>query len=154
MRKLTIAALFVTAAGTFTLAAVAQGSAGEGRGQMWVEKLDTNGDGDITRAEVEAHKAARFTGADANGDGAVTIAEFETYAEAEKARRAGERRQRMFARMDANGDGSISAAEYGEHKMPRMDRMFDRIDSDDDGVITEAEREAAKAKHMGRRGNH
>jgi len=54
--------------------------------------------------------------------------------------------------MDANGDGSISAAEYGEHKMPRMDRMFDRIDSDDDGVITEAEREAAKAKHMGRRG--
>lgn len=149
MKKLALAAIL---AGTTTLGvagfAAAERHGGHGKGHM-MEKLDTNGDGQISRAEVDALKAERFSRADANSDGSLTMDEMEAFHEAERERRKEERKQRRFERRDANGDGVISADEFDS----RGDRMFDRVDANDDDVITKDEMKAMKKKH-GKHGGH
>ncbi|MEL7232540.1 MAG: calcium sensor EFh, partial [Pseudomonadota bacterium] len=41
-----------------------------------LEQVDTNGDGNVTIAELEAQKAERFASADTNGDNLMSFAEF------------------------------------------------------------------------------
>lgn len=50
------------------------GMRGGDRAQM-IEQLDANGDGAITRAEVDAAAAARFAEADADGNGFLSAEE-------------------------------------------------------------------------------
>lgn len=150
MKKLTIAALITLGLGGVTYTAMADNHRGGPVPKL--EKVDLNQDGNISKDEVNAHRAERFTSADTNGDNLVTAEEFEAFAEAERARKQEERRTRRFAKLDADGDGFITAEEHSAAADKRMDRMFDRIDTDGDGVITEAEREAAKAKMKDRRG--
>lgn len=158
MKKLTIAAVLFAGVSTLGFAAIAAPQGHGGHGKIMMEGVDANQDGNITKEEIAAHKAAKkaekFAAADTNGDNLVTFAEFDAYAEAEKARREAERRQRRFERMDADGDGFVTAEEMESvegRRGKRGDRMFDRIDTDGDGVLTEAEREAAKAKRGERR---
>lgn len=150
MKKLTIAALITLGLGSVAYTAMADNHRG-GPPPM-LEEIDLNQDGNISKDEVSAHRAERFTNADANGDNLVTAEEFEAFAEAERARKQEQRRAKRFARMDADGDGFITAAEHEAAADKRMDRMFDRIDTDGDGVITETEREAAKEMMKERRG--
>lgn len=42
------------------------------KGEMWFSKVDTNGDGVISKAEHEKASANKFTKMDANGDGKLT----------------------------------------------------------------------------------
>ncbi|WP_233356126.1 EF-hand domain-containing protein [Henriciella aquimarina] len=146
MRKLTLTAI---AAGTAMLGvagyAYADHHRGFGKGQM-IEQLDTDGDGQITKAEVEAMKASKFEEADANGDGGLTMEELDAYHEAQRQKRMEAMKQRMFERGDTNGDGVISLDEFEDRGAP----MFERVDADDDGVITAEEIEAMKEK----RGKH
>lgn len=158
MKKLTIAAVLVAGASTLAFAAIAAPQGHKGPGKMMLEEVDVNQDGNITKDEVAAHKAAKkaekFAAADTNGDNLVTFAEFDAHAEAEKARREAERRQRRFERLDADSDGYVTAEEMNAaegRRGNRGDRMFDRMDTDGDGILTEAEREAAKAKRGERR---
>jgi uncharacterized low-complexity protein len=63
-----------------------EGKCGEGRCGM--EKMDTDGDGRISRAEFEAmHEgnAEKFAGIDANGDGFIDAAEMKAHHEAKAA---------------------------------------------------------------------
>ncbi len=59
---------------------------GEGRIETMLERFDTNGDGAITMAEIEAAGVERFNTADTNGDGQLrrhaTISESQTFAAA------------------------------------------------------------------------
>lgn len=148
----TLSALaLLLASGGFAGAAHAQhgpGHHGGNPGQM-LEQIDTNGDGDITRAEADAFRAARFADADANNDGVLTQDELTAHHEAERAERRAARQSEMFARMDADGDGVISEAELGGE---RIDRLFEHVDTDGDGVITEEERETAHENRPDRRG--
>lgn len=160
MKKLTIAAVLVAGASTLAFAAIAAPQGHKGPGNMMLEEVDANQDGNITQAEIDAHRAAKkaemFAAADTNGDNLVTFAEFDAHAEAEKARREAERRQRHFEMLDADSDGFVTAAEMEAAEGRRGRRggsMFDRLDADGDGVLTEAEREAAKAKWAERREN-
>lgn len=63
---------------------------------------------DMTRAQVEAMVKEKFAAADTNKDGAVTMAEVEAARAARHAQRMDER----FKAMDTNNDGSISRAEF------------------------------------------
>ncbi len=133
------------------LVAFADHHRGSGHHQSRLEAVDTNGDGNVTRAELDAQRAEKFAQADANGDGAVSFAEMEAFRETERARRQADRAQRRFEMMDADGDGAIGPDEFGG----RAERMFDRVDTDGDGVITEDERSVAKDRmrqHRGKRG--
>lgn len=151
MKKLTIAALITLGLGGLTYTAMAQDGRGSGPHPR-LEAVDANQDGNITKDEIAAHRAEKFTNADTNGDNLVSAEEFEAFAEAEQERRRAERQAKRFSKLDANGDGVITADEHASAADERMDRMFARVDTDGDGVITEAEREAAKDKMRERRG--
>jgi hypothetical protein len=112
------------------------------------EEVDTNGDGQLTREEIDAWRTTRATAIDTNGDGSVSLEEL-TAAEAAQ---AAERAQRMMEARDANGDGMLTAAEMMLPAVP--DRMFDRIDTDGDGAISKAEAEAASERMADRMGRH
>jgi Ca2+-binding EF-hand superfamily protein len=108
--------------------------------------IDTNSDGEITRAEITAHRDARFTSTDTNKDGALSRAEFEAMA-AKRGRSASERRiNRMFSRLDENNDDLIQKAEMPSRN---LDRLFERLDADKSGTISAAE---AEKMRRGRRG--
>lgn len=89
--------------------AAGRGTMGEAGG---LGRMDADGDGRVTRAELDAARAARLeamaarlAAADADGDGALTEAEF-------AASGAGERGlARLIERFDADGDGSVSREE-------------------------------------------
>ena len=153
-----IAALLVGSA-----AAYAAGGPGHGRGDgprggaMNFEQLDLDGDGSVTRAELERLPEARFAEADANGDGVLSaeemLAQAETQAEARRARMV----ERMIERADTDGDGAVSLAEMqamAEERDRRGDpgaRFFRLFDDNNDGVVTAEEFETARAEMGGMR---
>ena len=112
-------------------------------------RLDTDGDGNITQAEVDAARQARFAEADVDGDGQLTRAELEAFGEMRRETRKMRRRDAAFETMDANGDGTIGPNEFGGPE----DRIFDRLDTDGDGTITAEEREAARDRMKAYRGH-
>ena len=109
-----------------------RGKGGRGRrGGMMREifaRVDADGDGEVTRAEIDAFRTAQVSGADTGGDGALSIEEFDTlYRQFTRTRMV-----RVFQRLDRDGDGVVSAAEMGRP----IDRMIERMDRDGDGVLT------------------
>ena len=61
----------------YMIATGGEGKCGEGKCGM--EKMDTNKDGSISRAEHAAHADAKFTAVDTNKDGKVTQAEMDAH---------------------------------------------------------------------------
>ncbi len=105
------------------------------------EAFDADGDGKVTKEEVDAYRANRFAEVDADGNGEVSLEEFK----AEAVARAEERAAEMFARLDADGDGVLSrdVLESNDRRGAMAGRMFDRLDTDGDGAVSKEEVEAA-----------
>ena len=145
MRQATLLAamLAVLAAG----AAQAERSGEARHERMNFEALDTDGNGEISREEMQAQMESRFTGADTDGDG--VLSRDELVAAGQK--RVEDRVQRMLDRFDEDGDGSLSADEMPRPDERRAARMFDMIDSDDSGGISKEEfaemRERMEERH-------
>lgn len=99
--------------------------------------LDTNGDGQISRGEAEAGRAAMFARLDADGDGYLS--------ETERAAMAQRRVGRGLARADSDGDARISRSEL----MAMPYRGFERMDADHNGIVTLAEMQALRASRNG-----
>jgi Ca2+-binding EF-hand superfamily protein len=113
------------------IAAPALAEAGS-RADRLFQTLDADGDGQITAAELIAHKTALFAKADANGDGLLD--------EAERAAMREAARQRAVADGipgDTNADGNLSLAEFTGNNP-----IFARADTDGDGTVTRAEFDA------------
>lgn len=92
-----------------------------------LEQFDTNGDGGITQAEIDAVRSARLAEFDADGDGQLTLAEYEAlWLDAMR-----ERMVDRFQSHDDDGDAVITIAEFGE----RSANIVDRRDRNDDGVL-------------------
>jgi Ca2+-binding EF-hand superfamily protein len=107
------------------------------------EALDANGDGQVTREEMQEQHSRRMLQADTNGDGQLSLQEIEAHAAARAAEHAG----RMMERRDANGDGLLSADELAGG--PRSEKRFKRADSNGDGMLSKQEFDAARDR-MGR----
>jgi hypothetical protein len=90
-------------------------------GRATLTTMDADNDGTITRAEIEAHVAARASEIDADGDGAITVEELIAHRERMRRQHLAER----LAAMDQDGDGKISVDEYAAAQSWRMAR-FDR----------------------------
>jgi hypothetical protein len=109
--------------------------------QQFFDKIDTNHDGTISRAEYQAWVDGRFARLDTNGDGTVDANEVATSQAA--AERVQKRAQGFVHRYDATGDGQVSKADFEAKEMQRFDRLSDGTDS-----ITQAQFAAARAsKH-------
>jgi Ca2+-binding EF-hand superfamily protein len=122
----------------------------DGNGRLskseWVERsirlfdeLDENRDQKVLRAEAEAHcerrKADRFVSLDANSDGKLSRGEVRTMSD------------EKFGKLDANGDGYLTQDEFQRRRCRHAEHAFAHMDSNDDGVITKAEaREASLAR--------
>lgn len=143
---------------TFSAAALALGGAGAALADHHGDKrgpmaADTDGNGELTLAEVRAHAAQRFARMDANGDGKIDAADREA------------RHAEHFAKVDTDGDGELSPAEMKAAREARMEkraermedrraRRFERLDSDNSGGVSEAELRAAREARAERRAEH
>ena len=102
------------------------------------ERFDANGDGQVTRAEIESTRQTMFGGADNNSDSNLDLQEFEGLW-------LNHMRPRMvdkFQMLDNDGDGQITEAEFAKP----IAHMAERLDRNDDGVI---EMKELKRKHFG-----
>ena len=77
----------------------------------YFDRFDADGDGVITKAEVEAAAVARFTESDSNGDGSLSAEEMIAAAESRHANRHSDRIAKRIEKHDANGDGLLSLEE-------------------------------------------
>lgn len=98
-----------------------------------IKEMDTNGDGEIARAEFDAFHANRFKEMDTNGDGKITPDEIK--AERDKILKNG--KDKRFDAADANHDGVLTRAET--KKTPMLYRHFDEMDVNQDGKVTREE---------------
>lgn len=153
--KSTLAAVAVAAV-LVTMPAVAAPH----EGHAFVADYDTNGDGQVTRAEFDAARTARFNATDANKDGWISedeyVAEYSARLEKQlaasdrdEAKKAEERQRQIrqthvrFGVLDTNKDGKIQKAEY--------DASGSRAFAGKDGIITRKDIEVVTAKHAAKR---
>jgi hypothetical protein len=122
--------------------AMAQPAPGGGM-RDFIAQADANHDGNITRAEWDAARAARFTHQDANHDGQLSADERPHWGPPPGGQPpaggpppGGEHHGMMNA--DTNNDGVVSRAEYDAQSAA----MFQRLDADNNGTITAAELQA------------
>jgi hypothetical protein len=121
---------------------------GGGMGERMLARVDTNGDGLISKAEHRAMVEARFARMDADRDGSVEAGEGRTgwgkRGEGRGGKAKGMRGGRGGGMMlaDINKDGAISKAEFDAMSAQR----FARLDTNKDGKIDATEMQAQRQK--------
>lgn len=130
------------------LAAICAAASAHPKGEIFLSKFDSNGDGKVTREEFMNASVERFDRMDANSDGKISQDELHAYMQ----QRQEARRQEKFKKIDANGDGNISRDEYLAHKRSRAERQFSRMDKDSDGRLSGMEFGEHKRPGKHRRG--
>ena len=128
-----------------------RGHGGPGR-HGGIAALDRDGDGRISKAELEAgtgrdgrpHRLVEhFAAIDTNKDGHLVRGEVAAWHERQRPQREAEMRKRFdgkFAEADLNKDGKLSRIEVDE-KMPRLAKRFAWMDDNRDGFLSRAELE-------------
>lgn len=133
-------------------------------GPAFIHDYDADHDGQVTRAEFDAGRIARFKATDANGDGWVSEEEYvgeyrgrleqQLAASSRSEDKKTEERQRQirqahvrFGVLDKDKDGRMTPAEYGASGA----RAFAEQDNDKDGIVTAADAAATAARQLAAR---
>ena len=144
-----IAALFLVPALGF---AADNTTASKGERVSHFKKADADGNGTLSRAEVEKalpHLLGKFDSIDTNKDGQLSRAELSAWKKAHKGERQAKAAER-FKHADTNGDGKLSRAE-AEKNAPRLAKRFDAIDTNKDGQLTQDELRAYRESKRSRK---
>lgn len=134
----TAQALGAGIAAAWLLGAALGAEAGPARAGAVFDRLDADGDGRISEAEVREARERRLSRMDRDGDGAVNRAEMRAHAMARVERRV----DRRFGRLDADGDGRVDAGEMETRAAVR----FARADRNGDEAISRDEFDAAMGR--------
>ncbi len=114
---------------------------GQHHGQMdgmMFKKLDTNGDGVISRKEFNAFNARHFKELDTNKDGKLTPEELQGGHKQGMGQGDGTTHlDQRFNAADANHDGGLDREEA--KNMPMLSMYFDEVDANKDGKVTRQE---------------
>ena len=115
------------------------------RAERMKRLYDTDGDGKVTLAEINADQARMFTALDVDGDKSMSVDEI---------RRRGRslqifRTTTLFDLLDTNGDGKLSVAEI---QAPSK-RWFKRYDKNANGILEDDENPAGRRPGGGRGGH-
>ena len=145
MNKILILALATTAALVFSPATAKDhwGSKPE------FSTLDDNGDGQITKAEVQAHRAAEFVKVDIDGNGSLSAEELMAKVDERCSKKMEKRVKWMFKHLDTDGTGTVELAEMQAKRSG--ERMFGHLDANEDGMISQEEFDAHKSKRSNKR---
>ena len=128
--------LWVSVLSSLGLASVA--AAQHRDGEHFFEKLDANGDGTVTTAELEQGALARWTSSDTNKDGKVTAEEVEAQLAIHK--------QEQLTKKDTNGNGQLERGELANMPAAR----FAALDADKNGSLSQTE--LAAVHPLGKKG--
>jgi len=104
--------------------------------QQFFDKIDTNQDGSISRAEYQAWVDGRFAKLDSNGDGIVDADEVASSPAA--AERVQKRADGFVHRYDTSGDGKVTKEDFEAKEMQRFDRLSNGADSITEDQFTAA----------------
>ena len=112
--------------------------------QSFFDRIDTNGDGAVDAAELEARRSQRGAGGGGGGErGAGGGGGGERGAGGGPGASGGGPPDLMQS--DANGDGRVTKEEAPEY----MQRFFDRADANGDGAIDQAEIDEMRSRFRG-----
>jgi hypothetical protein len=145
----TLSAIALLAGGFATSDAWAGRPERVGAASAGIKRLDTNGDGRLSREEHAAAARKVFEGMDQNHDGKVTVAEMDAAHARVKDRRPS--RSMKAANLssadkikldDRDGDGMLSVEEHTTAAIV----TFDKMDPDHDGQLTSTELAAGHSK--------
>ena len=136
---LTLLTLTVCIAPAMADEAVSFGTGGYASGlrtREMMHKMDTNGDGMLSKDEWMSFQERTFDALDKDKSGYIDTAEFtatsdETFAFATAAYARGLMTKEMFMKIDANGDGRISREEFLTYHR----RIFDMLDKQKKGMV-------------------
>jgi Ca2+-binding EF-hand superfamily protein len=108
--------------------------------------VDANQDGIVTREEASTHPrlAAQFDAADTNHDGQLDAAEMNAHREAMRAGMRAKGQERWVA-ADKDGDGALTREE-AQASMPGVAEHFDALDANHDGKVDRAEMHDARMR--------
>lgn len=105
---------------------------GGGHRDSMMQRFDTNSDGKITAAEMQAMRDKALADHDADKDGKLSLDEFQgVWLDHMRPRMV-----RFFQHLDADGDAQVTMEEM---QVP-MQRMMSRMDRNEDGVISKDDR--------------
>lgn len=100
------------------------------------KRLDKNNDGTLDASELSGRRAQKVKQADADGDGNVTKAELQAHLAAQAAKRQAQAQLvQKFRSADADSDGKLSAAEWPANATA----THAAVDADSDGQVTPRE---------------
>ncbi len=130
-------ALGFIAMGTLPLPAIADDAPGCQRPEVTVKEAEGNADGGISATRHAATAGKRFEMMDTNKDGKISPAEINASHGAESivwANRPASAAQKIGS-LDSNRDGVLTVSEYTTGSQ----RMFHELDTDGNGVLTPSE---------------
>jgi Ca2+-binding EF-hand superfamily protein len=133
---LTTALVFAIGTTGFTMTASAAGP--NRANQPTFSEVDKDNDGQITIAEIQAERAARFSATDTDGDALLSSAEVAAQIVKTSTLRAARIADRMLSALDTNDDGMLSKVEAAA-RGPSAARMMQKLDQDGDGILSEDE---------------
>ena len=110
----------------------------------FADRYDTNKDGKITQAEIDASRAEWFKKYDANNDGKLSIDEYQNLWLAERRRTM----VRAFQKLDIDGTGAITLEVF---EAPLVN-IVERLDQNNDGALSRDDMKSWRQHQRGRWG--
>jgi hypothetical protein len=155
---LTLAALAALGGAAAAQSGYMDGMVG-GHGEIDFAAIDTDVDGSLSRAELQARAQARLAPADGNGDGMLDRTEIVALFPAAPGRMidvfsadpAERMADRLLALMGATEAGRVELAALADR---RVNMLLAMADEDRDAAISQAEADASNARRADWRGRH